>query len=205
MAILLDKQHQKNFSARLIRSSYWFKINSTFFRLIVPKTNFFAIFTLSNKLKYFAMSLYEKVENDIKAAMLAKEKEKVEALRAIKAAFLLAKTEKGASETLSEDTELKVIQKLVKQRKESAELYRNGGRNELADSEMFQAEVISQYLPAQMSEAEIEAEVRKIVEAVGAKGPQDMGKVMGTANKQLSGKAESRVIAQKVKEILASL
>ena len=205
MAILLDKQHQKNFSARPIRSSYWFKINSTFFRLIVPKTNFFAIFTLSNKLKYFAMSLYEKVENDIKAAMLAKEKEKLEALRAIKAAFLLAKTEKGAAETLSEDTELKVIQKLVKQRKESAELYRNGGRNELADSEMFQAEVISQYLPAQMSEAEIEAEVRKIVEAVGAKGPQDMGKVMGTANKQLSGKAESRVIAQKVKEILASL
>ena len=82
-----------------------------------------------------------------------------------------------------------MIQKLVKQRKESAELYRNGGRNELADSEMFQAEVISQYLPAQLSEAEIEAEVRKIVEAVGAKGPQDMGKVMGTANKQLSGKA----------------
>ena len=151
------------------------------------------------------MSIYEQVENDIKAAMLAKEKEKLEALRAIKAAFLLAKTEKGAAETLSEDTELKVIQKLVKQRKESAELYRNGGRNELADSEMFQAEVISQYLPAQMSEAEIEAEVRKIVEAVGAKGPQDMGKVMGTANKQLSGKAESRVIAQTVKEILASL
>ena len=151
------------------------------------------------------MSLFEKVENDIKAAMLAKEKEKLEALRAIKAAFLLAKTEKGAAETLSEETELKVIQKLVKQRKESAELYRNGGRNELADSEMFQAEVISQYLPAQMSEAEIEAEVRKIVEIVGAKGPQDMGKVMGTANKQLSGKAESRVIAQKVKEILASL
>ena len=151
------------------------------------------------------MSLFEKVENDIKAAMLAKEKEKLEALRAIKAAFLLAKTEKGAAETLSEETELKVIQKLVKQRKESAELYRNGGRNELADSEMFQAEVISQYLPAQMSEAEIEAEVRKIVETVGAKGPQDMGKVMGTANKQLSGKAESRVIAQKVKEILASL
>ena len=93
----------------------------------------------------------------------------------------------------------------MKQRKESAELYRNGGRNELADSEMFQAEVISQYLPAQLSEAEIEAEVRKIVETVGAKGPQDMGKVMGTANKQLSGKAESRVIAQKVKEILTSL
>ena len=151
------------------------------------------------------MSLFEKVENDIKAAMLAKEKEKLEALRAIKAAFLLAKTEKGAAETLSEETELKVIQKLVKQRKESAELYRNGGRNELADSELFQAEVISKYLPAQLSEAEIETEVRKIVEAVGAKGPQDMGKVMGTANKQLSGKAESRVIAQKVKDILASL
>ncbi|MBO4602604.1 MAG: GatB/YqeY domain-containing protein [Salinivirgaceae bacterium] len=151
------------------------------------------------------MSLYEKVENDIKTAMLAKEKEKLEALRAIKAAFLLAKTEKGASETLSEDVELKVIQKLVKQRKESAELYKSNGRNDLSDKELFEAEVISTYLPAQLSEAEIEAEVRKVVEAVGAKGPQDMGKVMGMANKQLSGKAESRVVAQKVKEILASL
>jgi len=151
------------------------------------------------------MSLYEKVENDIKAAMLAKEKEKLEALRAIKAAFLLAKTEKGASETLSEETELKVIQKLVKQRKESAELYKSNGRNDLSDKELFEAEVIATYLPAQLSEAEIEAEVRKVIEAVGAKGPQDMGKVMGVANKQLSGKAESRLVAQKVKEILASL
>ena len=151
------------------------------------------------------MSLYQKVENDIKAAMLAKEKEKLEALRAIKAAFLLAKTEKGASETLSEDVELKVIQKLVKQRKESAELYKSNGRNDLSDKELFEAEVIATYLPAQLSEDEIEAEVRKVVEAVGAKGPQDMGKVMGMANKQLSGKAESRVVAQKVKEILASL
>lgn len=151
------------------------------------------------------MSLYEKVENDIKAAMLAKEKEKLEALRAIKAAFLLAKTEKGASETLSEETELKVIQKLVKQRKESAELYKSNGRNDLSDKELFEAEVIATYLPAQLSETEIEAEVRKVIEAVGAKGPQDMGKVMGVANKQLSGKAESRLVAQKVKEILASL
>ena len=151
------------------------------------------------------MSLYQKVENDIKSAMLAKEKEKLEALRAIKAAFLLAKTEKGASETLSEDVELKVIQKLVKQRKESAELYKSNGRNDLSDKELFEAEVIATYLPAQLSEAEIETEVRKVVEAVGAKGPQDMGKVMGIANKQLSGKAESRVVAQKVKEILASL
>ena len=151
------------------------------------------------------MSLYEKVEGDIKTSMLAKEKEKTEALRAVKAAFLLAKTEKGASDTLSDDTELKVIQKLVKQRKESAELYKQSGRDDLEQKELFEAEIISQYLPAQLSESEIEVEVRKIIAAVGAKGPQDMGKVMGTANKQLSGKAEGRVIAQKVKEVLASL
>lgn len=151
------------------------------------------------------MSLFEQVENDIKAAMLAKEKEKLEALRAIKAAFLLAKTEKGASDTLSADTELKVVQKLVKQRRESAELYKQNNREDLYQKEIAEANVIAAYLPAQMSEAEVEAEVRKIIAAVGATGPQDMGKVMGNATKQLNGKAESRLIAQKVKEILASL
>jgi uncharacterized protein len=151
------------------------------------------------------MSLYEKVEGDIKAAMLAKEKEKLEALRAVKAAFLMAKTEKGASDVLSEETEIKIIQKLVKQRKESAEIYKTNNREELYAKEMNEATVIEQYLPKQMSDAEIEAEVKKIIATVGAKGPQDMGKVMGMASKQLSGKADGKAISQKVKEILALL
>ena len=151
------------------------------------------------------MTLEQQVQEDIKQAMKAKDTVAMNATRAIKGQILLFKTSEGGSKEVTDGDILNMIRKLVKQRKESAERYRSGGRNELADSEMFQAEVISQYLPAQLSEAEIEAEVRKIVEAVGAKGPQDMGKVMGTANKQLSGKAESRVIAQKVKEILASL
>jgi uncharacterized protein len=151
------------------------------------------------------MALFEKIESDIKAAMLAKEKEKLEALRAVKAAFLLAKTEKGASETLSEDTELKIIQKLVKQRKESAEVYKTNGRDDLADKESMEASVIEQYLPKQLSEAEIESEVKKIIAQVGAKSPQDMGKVMGVATKQLSGKADGKTISAKVKEILATL
>jgi uncharacterized protein len=151
------------------------------------------------------MSLYEKIEGDIKAAMLAKEKEKLEALRAVKAAFLVAKTEKGASDVLSEDTELKIIQKLVKQRKESAEIYKTNGREELYTKEMNEALVIEHYLPKQLSEAEIEAEVKKIITAVGAKGPQDMGKVMGVASKQLGGKADGKTISLKVKDILAAL
>lgn len=151
------------------------------------------------------MSFFEKIENDIKAAMLSKEKERLEALRAVKAAFLLAKTEKGASDVLSEETELKVMQKLVKQRKESAEVYAQNGRQELADKELFEANVIAEYLPKQMSEAEIEAEIRKIAAAIGAAGPQDMGKMMKEARTQLNGKADGSVIAQKVKDVLASL
>ena len=151
------------------------------------------------------MSLYERVESDIKAAMLAKEREKLDALRAIKAAFLLAKTEKGASETLSEDTELKIVQKLLKQRKESAEIYKANNREELYAKEMGEAAVLEQYLPKQMGDAEIEAEVKKVIASVSAKGPQDMGKVMGMATKQLSGKADGKIISQKVKDILAAM
>ena len=151
------------------------------------------------------MNLFEKINNDIKTAMKAKEKEKLEALRSVKAAFLMAKTEKGSDGVLSEDAELKIIQKLVKQRKDSAEMYKSNNREELYEKEIAEAEIIAQYLPAQLSETEITVIIEGIVSDLGATGPQDMGKVMGVASKQLGGKAEGRVIAQKVKEILASM
>lgn len=151
------------------------------------------------------MSLFDQVNSDIKTAMLAKEKEKLEALRAIKAAFLVANTEKGASDELNDDAAIKIIQKLVKQRKDSAELYKTNNRPELYEKEMNEAKVIEQYLPAQLSEAEIEAAVKIVIAQVGATGPQDMGKVMGVASKQLAGKAEGKAISQKVKELLANL
>ena len=151
------------------------------------------------------MSLFETINADIKAAMLAKEKEKLESLRAIKAAFLMAKTEKGSDGKLSEDKELKIIQKLVKQRKDSAELYKTNNREELYAKEIAEAKIIEQYLPKQMSEQEIVAVIEEVIAKVGATGPQDMGKVMGVASKQLSGKAEGRIIAQKVKELLATI
>ena len=151
------------------------------------------------------MSLFEQINNDIKAAMLAREKERLEALRAVKAAFLLAKTEKGESNELSEETELKIVQKLVKQRKESAEVYKANNRDDLYSKEIAEAKIIEQYLPQQLSEEEITVRVRAIIDKVGAKGPQDMGKVMGMASKELSGKAENKLVAQKVKDLLASL
>jgi len=151
------------------------------------------------------MGLFETINDDIKAAMLAKEKEKLEALRAIKAALLLAKTEKGASHELTPDTEIKVLQRMVKQRKESAEIYQAQNRLDLAEKELFEASVIEQYLPAQMSVEELEKAVREIIARVGAKSPADMGKVMGMATKELAGKAEGKLIAETVKKILASL
>lgn len=151
------------------------------------------------------MSLFETINNDIKSAMLAKEKEKLEALRAIKAAFLLAKTEKGGSDELSQETEIKIVQKLVKQRKESAEVYKTNNRMDLFGKEVFEASVIEKYLPQQLSEEEIVTQLKTIVAQVGAKGPQDMGKVMGMASKHFAGKAEGKLIAEKVKEVLASL
>lgn len=151
------------------------------------------------------MGLFETINDDIKAAMLAKEKEKLEALRAIKAALLLAKTEKGASHDLTPETEIKVLQRMVKQRKESADIYRSQNRPDLAEKELFEASVIEQYLPAQMSAEELEQTIREIVARVGAKSPADMGKVMGVATKELAGKAEGKTIAETVKKVLASL
>ena len=149
------------------------------------------------------MSLEEKINNDIKAAMLAKEKVRLEALRAVKSAILLAKTEKGHSENLTTDTELKLLQKQVKQRKDSAEIYKQQNRPELAEKELAEALVIEEFLPKMMSDEELTAELKKIIEQVGAKVPSDMGKVMGVATKALAGKADGRAISEKVKSMLA--
>ena len=149
------------------------------------------------------MSLFDTVSEDIKKAMLAREKEKLEALRAVKAAFLLARTESGAGGELTPDAELKIVQKLVKQRRESAEIYQQQNRQDLADKELVEASVIEQYLPAQMSEQELETALKAIIDRVGAKAPSDMGKVMGAATKELSGKADGKAISVKVKQLLA--
>ncbi|MBT3209719.1 MAG: GatB/YqeY domain-containing protein [Bacteroidetes bacterium] len=148
------------------------------------------------------MSLVEKISADIKTAMKAKEKEKLTAIRAVKSALLLANTEKGADGEMSEDAEIKLLQKLVKQRKESAELYKSQNREDLYEQEIFEASVIEKYLPEQMSEEEIEEIIKQIIAELGASSMKDMGKVMGATNKKLAGKAEGRIIAAKVKELL---
>ncbi|MEA2105742.1 MAG: GatB/YqeY domain-containing protein [Bacteroidota bacterium] len=148
------------------------------------------------------MSLQKQIDQDIKQAMLAKEKDKLVALRAIKSALLLAKTEKGSAE-LSDEAELKLLQKLVKQRKESAEIYQQQGRNDLADKELDEAKIIENYLPEPMSDEELTGLIKGIIDEVGASTMADMGKVMGIANKKLAGKAEGKAIAEKVKLLLS--
>lgn len=150
------------------------------------------------------MSLEEKINQDIKKAMLAREKEKLEALRAVKTALLVAKTEKGATEGMSEDAENKILQRLVKQRKDSATIYKEQDRSELADKELLEAGIIEEYLPAQMSDEEITQNVQRIIEEIGAKSMADMGKVMGKATKELAGKADGKAVADKVKALLSS-
>ena len=149
------------------------------------------------------MSLQEKVMTEIKAAMRAKDANKLEALRAVKSAILLSQTDAGGKDGLSEDEELKLLQKLVKQRKESAAIYKEQGRDDLARPELEQAVVIENFLPEQMSEEEIEKEVERIIEQTGASGMQDMGKVMGAASKELAGKADGKTISMIVKKKLA--
>ena len=150
------------------------------------------------------MSLKTQIDGHIKQAMLARNKEELEALRSIKAMILLAETEKGGSGEIATDVENKLLMKAAKQRKESADIFQKEGRDELAQKELLELEVISRYLPKQMSEDEITLEVKMIIEQVGAKGPQDMGKVMGTATKQLTGKADGKMISEIVKKLLAS-
>lgn len=148
------------------------------------------------------MSLEEKINNDIKAAMLAKEKEKLNALRAIKSALLLLKTEKAGAE-ITPEAELGLLQKLVKQRKESAELYKSQNRQDLYEEEMAQYEVIVKYLPAQMSADEIKNVISQLITDNNISGIKGMGKLMGLATKQLAGKADNKTVAEIVKSLLS--
>lgn len=149
------------------------------------------------------MSLTDTINQDIKQAMLAKQEARLRGLRAIKAALLLASTEKGASEEISQDAEIKVLQKLIKQRKESADIYKSQNREDLYKIEVEEQEVIEQYLPKQMDRAEIEAYLKDLIGRVGATSVKDMGKVMGAANKELAGKADGKTISEVVKQLLA--
>jgi uncharacterized protein YqeY len=149
------------------------------------------------------MNLFEQVSADIKAAMMARETVRLQALRGIKKEFLEAKTAKGGDGELSDDKAIQILQKMVKQRKESAEIFTAQGRPELADNEIAEAAVIEAYLPRQLSAEEIEAAVAAIIGETGAQGLKDMGKVMAVANKQLAGKAAGRLISDAVKRALA--
>ena len=148
------------------------------------------------------MDLFERVSEDIKNAMKAKNKVALETLRNVKKVFLEAKTAAGANDALADADALKIMQKLVKQGKDSAAIYVQQGRQDLADTELAQVAVIEKYLPKQMSAEELETELKQIIAQVGAAGPKDMGKVMGVASKALAGKAEGRAISEAVKKLL---
>lgn len=149
------------------------------------------------------MSLIDRISEDIKKAMLAREKQKLESLRSIKAALLVAKTEKGAADVLSEDTEIKLLQKLVKQREEAAEIYKQAGRDELYQNEMSEKGFIIAYLPAALDENTIVEEIKKIIGETGASSSADFGKVMGLAAKKFAGKADNKFVSQKIRELLS--
>lgn len=148
------------------------------------------------------MSLEETINSDIKAAMLSKNEAALRALRAVKSAILLAKTS-GAGGAISSDDEMKLLQKLVKQRKESVEIYEKQGRGDLAVTEKEEIAVIEKYLPAQLSESEIRDELKKIIASVGATTAAETGKVMGAASKAFAGRADNKLVAALVKEMLA--
>ncbi|MBP1676119.1 MAG: hypothetical protein H6Q20_678 [Bacteroidetes bacterium] len=146
--------------------------------------------------------LFDQISADIKTAMLARDKVTLETLRGIKKEFLEAKTAKGGDGNLADEAAVKILQKMAKQRKETAVIYQEQNRQELAENELAEAAVIERYLPAQMTDAELETAVAAIIAQVGATGPQDLGKVMGVASKQLAGKTEGRLISEKVKALL---
>jgi uncharacterized protein YqeY len=148
------------------------------------------------------MSLTEKIASDLIAAMKAKDKVVLEAIRAAKTAFTLARTERSGDTVLSPEEELKIIQKLVKQRRESAAIYLEQNRPDLCEKEITEAEVLEKYLPAKMSEEELVKIIKGIIEHIGAKSPSDMGKVMGVATKELAGKADGKEISAIVKQLL---
>jgi uncharacterized protein len=149
------------------------------------------------------MSLKEQIEADIKKAMLEKNKDDLRALRAIKSMILLAQTEKGAGERLNSDAEMKILQKAAKQRADSLEIYRQQKRDDLAEVEQAELEVIKRYLPEQMSEEQLEKIIAQIIEKTGASSMKDMGKVMGMASKDLAGKADGKTISNIVKKLLS--
>ncbi|MBW3467878.1 GatB/YqeY domain-containing protein [Arthrospiribacter ruber] len=149
------------------------------------------------------MSLKASVESEIKKAMLAKDKDRLRALRAIKSLILLEETKGGAAEQLSEEEELKLLTKAAKQRKDSADIYKQQNREDLYAVEMAELDIINEFLPKQLSEEELEAELKKIIAETGAEGPKDMGKVMGAATKALAGKADGKAISTKVKSLLS--
>lgn len=148
------------------------------------------------------MSLKEQIEADIKKAMLAKEKDTLRALRGIKSALLLAETEKGADGTISSEKEIAILMKAAKQRKDSADIYNQQGRSDLAEIELTEVKIIEKYLPQQMDEEELREAISKIISKIGASGPSDMGKVMGVATKELAGKSDGKSISTVVKSLL---
>ena len=150
------------------------------------------------------MTLKKQVDGEIKKAMLNKQKERLRALRAIKSAILVEETQKGAGDVLSEDAEMKIVQKAVKQRKDSVDLYKKQGRDDLAQKEIEELQVIEGFLPKQLSESEIENELKTIIKELGASSPSDMGRIMGSATKKLAGKAEGKLISAIAKRLLTN-
>lgn len=157
--------------------------------------------SLAENYKTFIMSLTEKISSDLITAMKAKDKIALEAIRAAKTAFVLARAEKGI-EVLAPEEELKIIQKLVKQRRESAAIYKEQNRPDLYEKEIVEAVVLEKYLPAKMSDDELLKIIKEIIARLGVKSPTEMGKVMGVATKELAGKADGKEISAKVKQIL---
>lgn len=149
------------------------------------------------------MDLFDKISADIMAAMKAKDRVRLEALRGVKKEFIEAKTAEGAGGVLTDETALRIMTKMVKQRKESAQIYIENNRKELADGELAEAAVIEEYLPKPLTPEELEAELKKIIAEVGATSPKEMGKVMGVASKALAGRADGRAVSTKVKELLS--
>lgn len=150
------------------------------------------------------MSFEEKINADLKQAMLNKDESGLRGIRAIKSAIILAKTEKGAAKEIDTENEIRLLQKLMKQRKDALEIYEKENREDLAKKEREEIQVIERYLPKQMDAGELRAVIKKIIDETGAKTPQDMGKVMGSATKQLAGKADGKTISAMVKELLAN-
>ena len=150
-----------------------------------------------------SMSLEQKIMGDLKTAMLAKDEKALRSLRAIKAAILLAKTSEGAGGELKEDDEIKLLQKLVKQRKDSLEIYQQQNRTDLAQKELEEIEIIEKFLPQQLSADELKSEVAAIISEIGASSPAEIGKVMGAATNKIAGKADGKTISALVKELLS--